>query len=65
LKRASAPSEESTLLQPFRGPHRQVDESFWPQSPSNAAQNARLREAIREPVGQGVDATLPELPLME
>jgi hypothetical protein len=65
LKRASAPSEESIWLQPIRGPHRQVDESFWPESPRNAAQNASLREAIRELVSQGMDATLAELPLTE
>jgi len=65
LKRASAPSEESIWLQPIRGPHRQVDASLWPESPGNAAQNARLREAIRELVSQGMDATLPELPLTE
>jgi hypothetical protein len=65
LKRASAPSEESILWQPIRGPHRRVDESFWPESPRNAAQDARLREAIRELVSQGMDATLAELPLTE
>jgi len=65
LKRASAPSEESILWQPIRGPHRRVDESFWPESPRNAAQDARLREAIRELVSQGMDATLPELPLTQ
>jgi hypothetical protein len=63
LKRASAPSDESIWVQPIRGPHRQVDESLWPESPHNAAQNAKLREAIRELVSQGMDATLPELPL--
>ncbi len=65
LKRASAPSEESILWQPIRGPHRRVDESFWPKSPGDTAQNGRLREAIRELVSQGMDATLPELPLTE
>ena len=48
-----------------RGPQRRVDESFWPDSPRNAAQDARLREAIRELVSQGMDATLAELPLTE
>lgn len=65
LKRANAPSDESIFLQPIHGPHRQVDESFWPESPDTAAQNAKLREAIRELVSQGMDATLPELPLTE
>jgi hypothetical protein len=65
LKRANAPSGDSILMQWIRGPHRQVDESFWPEFPGNAAQNARLREAIRDLVSQGMDATLPELPLTE
>jgi hypothetical protein len=65
LKRASAPSDESIWLRATRSPYRQVDESFWPESPRNAAQNAGLREAIRELVSQGMDATLAELPLTE
>ena len=65
LKRANAPSNESIFLSSIHGPHRQVDESFWPESPDTAAQNAKLREAIRELVSQGIDATLPELPLTE
>jgi hypothetical protein len=47
------------------GPHREVDKSFWPESPDSAAQNAKLRDAIRELVGQTMDATLPELKLTE
>lgn len=65
LKRANAPSDESIFLQPIRGPHRRLDESFWPESPDTAAQNAKLREAIRELVSRGMDAALPELPLTE
>ena len=65
LKRANAPSNEWIFLSSIHGPHRQVDESFWPESPDTAAQNAKLREAIRELASQGMDATLPELPLTE
>jgi hypothetical protein len=65
LKRANAPSGDSIFLQWIHGPHRQVDESFWPGSPDRAAQDAKLREAIRELVAQGLDATLPELHLTE
>jgi hypothetical protein len=49
----------------IRGPHREVDESFWPVSPNAAAQSVKLREAIRELVSQGMEATLTELPLTE
>ena len=62
-KRASAPSDEAMWLRAIRSPYRQVDESLWPETPRNAAQNAKLREAIRELVSQGMEATLPELPL--
>src|SRR5215471_15521141 len=59
VKKKAAPSGESILLEATHGPHRLVDKSFWPDSPDKAAQDARLREAIRELVGQGMDATVP------
>jgi len=61
--------KEASIGQPIfstiRGPHREVDESFWPVSPDVAAQSVKLRDAIRELVGQSLDATLPELKLTE
>jgi hypothetical protein len=65
LKRANAPSGDSIFLEWIHGPHRLIDESLWPNSPDNAVQNAKLREAIRELVSQGMDATLAGLPLTE
>ena len=63
VKRAHAPSGDPILMQWIRGPHRELDASVWPQTPDAAVQNAKLRDAIRELVGQGMDATLAELPL--
>jgi hypothetical protein len=65
LKQKAAPSGESIFLEAIHGPHRLVDKSFWPESPDRAAQDAKLREAIRELVAQGMDAALPELQLAE
>jgi hypothetical protein len=65
LTRKVASIEQSTFLDMIRGSHREVDESFWPASPEAAAQNIKLREAIRELVAQSIDATLPELQLTE
>jgi hypothetical protein len=63
LKRKMASTGQSTFMAMIGGPHREVDESFWPESPNAAVQNAKLREATRELVAQSLDATLPELPL--
>jgi hypothetical protein len=42
-------------------PHRDVDESFWPDSPSSAAQKAMLRDVTRELVARELDRKLPKL----
>lgn len=65
LKRAHAPSGDSIFTRWIGGPHRQLDEASWPGSPDKAAQDAKLREPIRERVSQGMDATLAELPLRQ
>ena len=62
LKEAITPSDFGAGS---RCPHRLVDGSFWLESPNNAAQDARVREVIRELVAQGMDATLAGLPLSE
>jgi len=65
LKRVVASSGGSDFFEGIHGPHCLVDKSFWPESPDKAAQDARVREAIRELVSQGMDTTLAELPLTE
>jgi len=64
LTRKAASIAQPTFTM-IHGPHREVDESFWPVSPDVAAQNVKLRDAIRELVAQSLDATLPELKLTE
>ena len=63
LKRKFATTGESTFMTMIAGPHREVDQSFWPAPLDGAAQNAKLRDAVRDLIGQSLDATLPELPL--
>jgi hypothetical protein len=41
----------------IRGPSREVDKSWWPQS--NAEQSAKLREGIRSLVEKSLDVTMP------
>jgi hypothetical protein len=65
LTHKAASIGQPTFLAMIHGPHREVDESFWPVSPDVAAQNVKLRDAIRELVAQSLDATLPELKLTE
>jgi hypothetical protein len=65
LTRKAASIGQPTFLAMIHGPNREVDESFWPVSPDLAAQNVKLRDAIRELVAQSLDATLPELKLTE
>jgi hypothetical protein len=64
LKQKAAPSEFN-LFADIRGPHRQVDKSFWPSSPDRAVQDAKLREVVRELVDQGMEGILAELQLTE
>jgi hypothetical protein len=63
VKRKFATTGESNFMAMISGPHREVDESFWPVPPPIAAQNAKLRDAVRDMIGQSLDATLPDLPL--
>jgi hypothetical protein len=63
MKRKFATTGESTFMAMIGGPHREVDQSFWPVPPDAAAQNAKLRDAVQGLIGQSLDATLPELPL--
>jgi hypothetical protein len=45
----------------FPGPSREVDETWWPTSTSDAAQSVKLRDGIRALVEQSLEMTLPEL----
>ena len=65
LTRKVASLGKPTPLATIGGPHREVDKSFWPESSDGVVQNAKLRDTIRELVGQTMDATLPELKLTE
>lgn len=47
----------------MRGPHRQVDQSWWPTSP-NAASNPRLKGAVVELIDQSLPNTLQQLQLV-
>jgi hypothetical protein len=46
----------------IRGPHRQVDQSWWPTSPT-AASNQRLKGAVLELIDQSLPNTLQQLQL--
>lgn len=65
LTRKAASDGKSTFFAMIGGPHREVDKSFWPDPFGVAPQNAKLRDAIRELVGQSLETTLPELHLTE
>jgi len=51
---------QSTFMAVIRGPNREVEASFWPQT-ERVETDGRLRTAVRELVEQGVAATLPEV----
>jgi hypothetical protein len=55
---------QPTFLATIRGPHREVDKSFFPES-LDIARDANLRDATRELLRQGLDMTLPELKPLE
>lgn len=50
---------QQPFLATIRGPHRQVDTSWWPQ-PDKVAGDARLRTVVQELVQQAIATTLPE-----
>jgi hypothetical protein len=64
LMRKSTSIGQSNWTSEIRGPNRQVDKSFWPES-SDVTQNGKLRDGIRDLLAQSIDMTLPELKLME
>jgi hypothetical protein len=51
---------EQGFMAVIRGPHRQVDKSWLP-APGQVAQNAKLKQAILELVGQSIDPVVAEL----
>ena len=51
---------QSTFMATIKGPHREVDESWWPGS-GQVAQNERIKAATRSLVEQSIAMTLPKL----
>jgi hypothetical protein len=45
----------------IRGPHRPVDKSWWPATAQAAAQDARMKDAIRTLVERSLATTVPEM----
>jgi hypothetical protein len=60
LREERASIGQTTFLAIIKGPHRQVDPSWWPAS-DQAAQNARLRDATLVLVEQSLAMTVPQL----
>jgi hypothetical protein len=58
------PTLTSLLMGDNHGPHRPVDKALW-SPPEQVAPNVKLRDAVRDLVARSLDATLPELKLME
>jgi hypothetical protein len=59
LKRQGASIGQATFFKTIKGPHREVDQSWWPSGP--AAQNDKLRSATRALVEQSMAMTAVEL----
>jgi hypothetical protein len=51
---------QSTFMAAIKGPHREVDTSWWPEAGSPEA-DGRLRAVTRELVEEALTATLPEI----
>lgn len=61
LHEGRASMGQSTLFASIRGPHRDVDESWWPATPEAASGDARLKGAVRELVAKSLAMTMPEM----
>jgi hypothetical protein len=59
LAQQRASNGERTFLATIRGPHREVDETWWPTT--NAAQSTKLKDGIRTLVEQSLQTTLPQV----
>jgi hypothetical protein len=60
LRRKAGTLGQPTFMAGMRGPHREVDESWWPTS-LDIEQDTKLRDVTRALVSETLDATLPEL----
>lgn len=60
LRRQAASIGQPTFLKTIKGPHREVDQSWWPAS-AQAAQNEKLKAATRTLVEQSLAMTVPNL----
>jgi hypothetical protein len=60
--RVEEPSAGSgSLFEAIRGPNRKVEDSWMPAAPSAAAQDIRLKDAVKQLVEQGLMQSLPHL----
>lgn len=60
VKRQSASIGQTTFMAIIKGPHRKLDQSWWPASPQ-AVQNEKLKSATRALVEQSLAMTVPDL----
>lgn len=51
---------QTRFLATIKGPHREIDASWWPPSSDKVAGDARLKGAVFELVQQAIATTLPE-----
>jgi hypothetical protein len=56
----SATTGQGTFLSTIKGPHKEVDMSWWPE-PGKAEGDVRLKAVVREMVEQALATTLPEV----
>jgi hypothetical protein len=55
---------QDTFMATIKGPHREVDASWWP-TPATVEGDRRLKTAVRELVEQALTTTLPEVLSLE
>jgi hypothetical protein len=60
LAHKRAPTEMQPLPTGLRGPHRKVDQSWWP-APAQLAHNGKLKQLIQELLEESLGAALAEL----
>lgn len=52
---------QQTFMAFVKGPHREVNSTWWPASPQKAAQDAKLKAALRALVEQSMSVTIPQV----
>jgi hypothetical protein len=67
IKQGAATTDDESLisrallLNPIRGPNRELDKGAFPAAPSDAAANPTLRNGVRDLLTAGLDNTLPAM----